>query len=370
MNITSSRSQAPPGNALSCRLRLLFTSIALALPSLPVPDSALSADQSPDVLAKSPVWQMPKPDDVRSQVFQWLAEKKPGDEVLAQAKDLWSQPAESLSGVEVLDRVVRTIAMADQNAGRLLELCSKPRSELVLPSQPWLTDPATSPLVSNNFRLDYGRWLAHERMFDEAMEQLAGLEPKDVVDPASLLFYQGVVCHRLMDRENGMKAIDRLLDGAAQSPKRYAAVAKLMKEDLKDLEEDTLDHIARRMEDIERRLELGRAGPKVRKVEDGVIESLDKLIKKLEEQQQQQQQQASSGRGSMQPSSPAPDSQIMGGKGKGEVTKRDVGHESGWGDLPPKQREEAMQQIGRDFPAHYRDAIEQYFRRLATDKGE
>ncbi len=42
------------------------------------------------------------------------------------------------------------------------------------------------------------------------------------------------------------------------------------------------------MEDIRRRLDLGRAGPKVRKVEKGVIESLDKLIKKLEEEQQKQ----------------------------------------------------------------------------------
>ena len=28
-----------------------------------------------------------------------------------------------------------------------------------------------------------------------------------------------------------------------------------------------------------------------------------------------------------------------------------------------------MQQIGRDFPSHYRDAIEQYFRRLAAERG-
>jgi hypothetical protein len=26
-----------------------------------------------------------------------------------------------------------------------------------------------------------------------------------------------------------------------------------------------------------------------------------------------------------------------------------------------------MQQIGRQFPSHYRDAIEQYFRKLATE---
>jgi hypothetical protein len=57
----------------------------------------------------------------------------------------------------------------------------------------------------------------------------------------------------------------------------------------------------------------------------------------------------------------------MGGRGPGEVTKKKIGSGSGWGDLPPRDREEAMQEIGRDFPSHYRDAIEQYFRRLAGE---
>ena len=60
----------------------------------------------------------------------------------------------------------------------------------------------------------------------------------------------------------------------------------------------------------------------------------------------------------------------MEGKGRGEVTKRDIGSGSGWGDLPPKEREQAMQQIGREFPSHYRDAIEQYFRKLASQGSE
>ncbi len=58
---------------------------------------------------------------------------------------------------------------------------------------------------------------------------------------------------------------------------------------------------------------------------------------------------------------------MLGGKGPGNVTKKDIGDGAGWGNLPPKEREEAMQQIGRDFPSHYRDVIEQYFRRLATE---
>jgi hypothetical protein len=169
----------------------------------------------------------------------------------------------------------------------------------------------------------------------------------------------------LLNKDAGLRAIHELLEEPEQSPRRYAAVAKLMQEDLRQLQEDSLDHIARRMDDIRRRLGLGRGDQKVRTVEDGVIKSLDKLIKDLEEQQRRQQQ-ASSG-GSSQSSKPAPDSRILELKGPGEVTKKEVGHKDGWGNLPPKQREDAMQQIGREFPSHYRDVIEQYFRKLAGE---
>ena len=275
------------------------------------------------------------------------------------------RPAHSASdSTELLGRLVRTIALVDEDARGLVDLCSKPAADGALPSQAWLADPKRAPLVAGNLRLWYGRWLAQGAMFDESREQLVGLEPEDVVDPATLLFYQAVVHHRLLDQEAGMKALERLLAGVDQSPRRYAAVARLMQADLKGLKPDSLDHIARRMDDVRRRLDLGRSGPKVRKIEDGVIESLDKLIEKLEAQRQQASAASS---GSFQPASPAEESRPMGGKGRGEVTKRKIGTESGWGDLPPKRREEALQQIGREFPSHYRDVIEQYFRKLANE---
>ena len=76
------------------------------------------------------------------------------------------------------------------------------------------------------------------------------------------------------------------------------------------------------------------------------------------------------GKGSMRPLAPAPDSAPIGGKGPGDVVKKPIGNQSGWGDLPPHQRQEALQQIGKDFPAHYRDVIEQYFRKLASESSE
>jgi hypothetical protein len=100
-----------------------------------------------------------------------------------------------------------------------------------------------------------------------------------------------------------------------------------------------------------------------------VIESLDKLIAAIEKQQQQQDQSGSGGVGGSGKGGtgkPMDDSRIADGKGPGDVTRRDIGDTEGWGNLPPHKREEALQQIGREFPAHYREAIEHYFKRLAA----
>ncbi len=208
------------------------------------------------------------------------------------------------------------------------------------------------------------------RLYDEALAQLQSLKPEDVVDPAGLLFYQSVVYHRLLKKEAGLEALLRLLEPGHEIPRRYLSVARLMQSDLSPLKDDSLDHIARRMEDIRRRLNLGRAGTKVREVEDGVIASLDKLIEELEQQAAAAAAAAAQGGSNTVPVTPAQDSLPLGGKGPGNIVQRDIGHQSGWGDLPPRQRQEALQQIGKDFPAHYRDVIEQYFRKLATDDGK
>jgi hypothetical protein len=342
--------------------------------------ASLAQAQTSDPLAKpATAWQPLRPEEVKAQALRWLETSivedtrrvpsaVPGTRrvpATLEAAAIWADLPAAASGDDLLLRLAHTFALGDPNAAKLLAICSQPRSQLVMPSQSWLRDPATPPLEANNLRLLYATWLVHESLFDEALEQLSGLAPGDVVAPAALLFHQGVVYHALLNKESGLKSLGELLQGAEQSPRRYVALARLMQDDLSGLQDDTLDHISRRMGDIHRRLDLGRAGPKVRKEEDGVIKSLDKLIKKLEDEQEKQEQMST-----LQPGTPASESRPMGGKGPGNVTKKNIGSQSGWGDLPPKQREQALQQIGRDFPSHYRDAIEQYFRRLAAEGGE
>ncbi len=237
----------------------------------------------------------------------------------AKAVAIVSGISDQATGSELLDRLAETFALVDPKVAELVEICSHPRNRLVLPTFAWMTDSKTAPLVAANMRLYYGRWLVQGQWFEEALEQLGGLKTADVVAPAELLFYQGVTYHRMLNKEEGLKVINQLLDGAEASPRRYVAVAYLMQADLNALEEETLDHIARRMEDVQRRLDLGRAGPKVRKVEDGVIESLDKMIKKIEDEQNKQSQNQPN---SLQSSSPAKDSMAPAARRRATSTRK------------------------------------------------
>jgi len=312
-----------------------------------------------------PPWQPPRAEEVRAKVFAWLDGRSVPADMRSKIEQLWAVDLNSLSGMDLLLRTALSYALVDGQAAELVKLCSVPRIHLVLPSFPWLKDPKTDPYMAANLRLLYGRWLVHEMLYDEALEMLGDLKTDDVADPATLLFYQSAANYFLLRQEEGLRRLEALLREPDRCPRRYTALATLMQEDLKNLKEETLDHIARRMKDVERRLGLHRAGPKVRQIEDKIVEDLDKIIKRLEEQQQQQGGGGSAGGRTIRSTSPAPDSRIIGGKGPGEVEKREIGSGSGWGNLPPKQREEVLQQIGRDFPAQYRDKIEQYFRKLA-----
>jgi hypothetical protein len=326
---------------------------------------ALMSSGAAQEAADTASWATPKPQAVRADLWKWFNDKKLDEAALAKAEAAWPVSAMPAAGEEILERLVATVAAVDDRVAAALKFAEAPSGSQ--PDLDWLKDEKTPPLVRANVRLQLARRLAHREMFDEVLEQLAGLNTSDVVDPASLLFYRAVAEHRLLRPADCIASTAELLENASQSPRRYIMLARMMQKDIAGVKKDSLDHISRRMDDVSRRLGLGRAGPKVRKVEDGVIESLDKLIKKMEEDQQNSTPTASV---KSAPGEPMRDSRPGGGKGEGKIDRKPIGSGRGWGDLPPKQREEALQRIGDDFPAHYREVIEEYFRRLANPERE
>lgn len=361
------------GRQRGSRYVLLLASMVLCCP-LAIGSALWSVEAAEEALpsaglARQPTFRATPLDRVHDQALAWLQARQAPPEVLQQAMALWS-PQATLDGRDALERLAATLALGNERIAALVRTCQHPRPYGPLAPQEWLKHDELDAFARNNLRLYYGRWLVHEHLYDEALEQLQNLAPADVVDPAALLFYQAVVHHRLLHKEAGLAALAQLLHNVADLPQRYRALAGLMQADLEQLRGDSLDEISRMMDDIRRRLSLGHAGKRVRKLEDDVIAKLDKLIEELERQQQQQQQQQSGAQGSgSRPTQPMRDSRLREYKRPGDVDRRDVGQRTGWGDLPPKERERALQQIGKDFPAHYRDAIEQYFRRLASESG-
>lgn len=319
-------------------------------------------------LSFEPSWQPAAYGDVRARVFEWIEASQASAEVQQEARTLWPLvPLRELDGPALLDLVVDTTSIMDERTARLVAACNAEQQGPFPPDATWIDDSALPKFIKDNLHLYMARWLSQQTMYDAALDSLANLETLDVVDPATLLFHRMVAYHQIVEPDRSRAALVELMEHEDQLPLRYRQVAEMIEQDLAGLKDESLDHVSRRMNDVRRRLELGQAGKTVQVVEKGVVDSLDKMIKQLEEQQQQQMM---GGSGSAQSSSPMQDSQLPSLKAPGKVDPRDVGHQSGWGDLPPKEREEALQQIGREYPAHYRQLIEQYFRDLADQSAD
>jgi len=214
--------------------------------------------------------------------------------------------------------------------------------------------------------------LVRARLYDEALPVIAEVDPVESIDPASALFFRGVCYHTLLMKKEALADLRRLLENEEDSPVRFARTAKMMVADIKPLKDDSLDEISRLMTDVSRRLDLGRANEEVEKREQQIIDKLTKIIDKIEkeqQQQQQQQQQSSGGQGGQgnQQGNPMNESRIAGASGNGDVDLKKMKDGDGWGNLPPAERQQAIQQISRDLPTHYREAIEAYFRKMATE---
>jgi hypothetical protein len=250
-----------------------------------------------------------------------------------------------------------------------VDFCASAPNKPGVPEFAWLADSATPPLVRNNMRLLLARWLVQQGYNDEAISWTDGLGTSDVVSPETLLFYRAVAYQRIVEPDKSDATLSRLLERQDDLPLRYQKLAGLMQQDLAGLQDDSLDHISRRMDDVRRRLAQGRSGQRVQGIEKGVVDSLDKLIKKIEDQMQKQQGQSGAApSGGQQAQQPMQDSQLPAMKAPGDVEHRDIGHSAGWGNLPDKDREKALQDIGREYPSHYREVIEEYFRRLAAEE--
>lgn len=349
----------PIGHVLARRFStFIFTATVITLSMQGVAQDDLKVRAS---------WNIPTLGQAESAIRDWLDTKNINDALQGKIDAIWASKDSNGATSDLLSRVASTAALVDPRVSKLTNLCQRPKQSLLLPDLPVLTAPELPVFLKVNLRLYYARWLAQHGWHDEVLLQLADTSTDDVLDPASLLFYRATAEHTLLKKEACLKSLSKLLEKEKDIPHRYATVARLLEADSQQLKADSLDEVARLMNDVRRRLDLGRTGKRVRAEEDEVIAKLDKMIKKLEEQQQQQQQQPGQPQGNQNvPQQPANESSALPGSGPGNVDPRNLGDDIDWGSLPPKERQATLQRISEGLPAHFREVIEAYFKKIAS----
>ncbi|AMV33521.1 hypothetical protein VN12_15445 [Pirellula sp. SH-Sr6A] len=332
---------------------------------------------SDSALRKASSWNWPNNAQVLSNLGRFL-DASPGEKALPNPSqgNLLNAELESVRGIALLEGIVRAAAERDPSIQTLLTKLNGVVSAETLPD----IEKALSSVLANggipdwlkaDVQLLVCRSCVQNALYDEAIVKLEMLPLDAVSDPSTLLFHLAVCQHHLLQRDACVETLGKLLEREIDLPTRYAITARLMEADIKPLKEDSLDEISRLMNDVERRLAHGRTGKLVRDKQQAIIDKLEKSIDQIEQQmkqqQQQQQQQKQKQQQQNDSSKPMDQSEIAEVKGPGEVDSKDVGNSSGWGNLPPAQRQEALQNMTKDLPSHYRDVIEAYFKRLATN---
>jgi len=253
--------------------RYLLASLAAAVV---IAAPALGADKRPS--ATFGALEPASVEAARTQAAAWLkAVGKTDAASLARFDAIWKN-----DGAAVLDRVVATFELADAAAAKLLADSRDPGTPAPVKVPEILRDAKNSTFFRANLAMAYARNLSNRRVHEEALETLKLFQPEQVVDPAAYLFHRAVGEHALLMKPEATKTIDRIIDDAPFSPQRYKTVSMLMLLDMHAWKDKDLQSVARKMENVERRLELARGGPQTQKLQKEIVLRLDELIKELE----------------------------------------------------------------------------------------
>jgi hypothetical protein len=318
----------------------------------------------------------PNATEVRKQADAWLKAVGKAD-AASQAKvnAAWA------SDRPLLDKVAAVLAIGDADAARLMAEARDGTKPAPTAVPAILKDRKKPAFFRANLALAYGRALTTRKVYEEGLEALTTVRPEEAVDPAALFFHKAVCEYQLMLKDNAEATIDRLLVDISDSPERYRMVGALMHFDMLTWQEKDLGWIARKMDNIQRRLDLKRGGQKTQKQQKEVLVRLDEMIKEIENKQKQQQGKPGDGNEGncpsggdggpdapgTQPQSTSPQKDTQGGtaNGSGQVDQKKVKEIAEvWGKLPEKERAQAIRDLLRTLPAKDRAVIEAYLREI------
>jgi len=279
----------------------------------------------------------------------------------------------------LVDRVAETLVLGDAEAGKLLADARNNDGSAPVAVPALLKNKDKPAFYRANLTLAYARVLTVRKVYEEALEAFNNVKVDDVVDPSAYLFFRAVCEYELMLKDKAEQTLDRLLVSVTDAPERYRMVGALMHFDMMTWQEKDLGWIARKMDNIQRRLDLRRGGKQTQKMQREVLVRLDEMIKELENQSKCAggscpngggcpgggEPGGGSAPGTERASRPQDDTRGGTAKGTGAVDRTRVKETSDiWGKLQQKDRTQAIRDLSKGLPAKDRAVVEAYLREL------
>jgi len=239
--------------------------------------------KSPKEIASFGTLRAATPEEARGQALAWLkGVGKADDKTMKQFDAVWQ------SDRSLADKVADTFCLGDDRAAKLMAEARDVNAPAPTETPELLKDKNLPVYFRANLTLAYAKALSNRKIYEEAMEALLLVKGEQVVDPSAYFFHRAVAAYSLMLRRQADESIVRLLDDVADAPERYKMVAALMHFDMLTWQEKDLGWIARKMDNIQRRLDLTRGGKETQKMQKEVLVRLDEMIKEKENKQKNQ----------------------------------------------------------------------------------
>jgi hypothetical protein len=313
--------------------------------------------------------------EAEKQAAAWLKEIKNDDATQTKFKAIWA------SDRPLIDKVSATFVLGDADAARLLAEARDADTTAPTAIPAILKDGRKSAFYRNNLALAYAKALTLRKVYEEALEAFTVVKVDDVIDPSAFLFHKAVCEYELMLKDRADDTISRLIVDVNDAPARYLQVGALMAYDMQTWQEKDLGWIARKMDNIQRRLDLKRGGKQTQRMQKEVLVRLDEMIKELENKAKGNCPNGGScpngkpgnqdGEGKEKSTSPANDTIKSSTNAPGLVDQKKVAEiAEAWGKLPEKERARALVELTRSLPIRDRNIMEAYFRELAKKTGK
>lgn len=342
---------------------------------------------------------------IKAKAAAWLKEAGKTDQATQGSFEaLWSQKDRT-----IVDRLGETFALGNADAAKLLAEARDPKAIPAMEVPAILKDEGQSAFFRANLGMAYVRILSNRRAYDEGLDVLKLFQPEQMSEPSAYLFHRAVCEHALLMKDDTTRTVNRLLTDALDAPDRYKTVSFLMILDMDTWKDKDLGAIARKMKQIEERLELAKAGEKTQKLQKEVVMRLDELIKEAENKAKKKEKDSDS---EPKPGEPKPGGQPgdgppmeecpPGGEEPGSSPGDTPGEPKGnkpsqqgakdsaippappgngatdqanikklqeqWFTLPERERQLLLQQLTVGMSPSHRQAIENYFRNIALDQ--